>query len=425
MGRVHGPHWTPDTQVFPPLGGHSTTDGGRHERPLPNDIEAVLGTETPVVPISALGMGGGPMASHECAVGEHRWGMRPAGAGRPAPQKPIVDRSEERGIAAVRPLSVGAAEFAPALGHRTRETDGTRFSAVAEVHSSAVDDDHDTSVVRASEQRSDVSLFPRMAPGIVGSSMAGISVPEPLEHSVLDVDLDGRPMEGLLVPEPLEHSVLDVTLDGRPRTRISVPEPLEHSVLEVDLDGRPMTGISVPEPLEHSVLEVDLDGRPMEGISVPEPLEHSVLDVALERKSMDGMSALEPLEHSVLEMIPDGRPTREISVMEPLEHLVPDVAPVRGASSFIRMVVSNPLEHSGLHRIDDVGPGLVPLEPLEHSVLVASREESDVSVTDVAMEHSVVEMRLETKSACLPRVFSDHRVEDVSLLDVRPEAKRE
>ena len=27
--------------------------------------------------------------------------------------------------------------------------------------------------------------------------MEGISVPEPLEHSVLDVDLDGRPMEGI------------------------------------------------------------------------------------------------------------------------------------------------------------------------------------------------------------------------------------
>ena len=55
--------------------------------------------------------------------------------------------------------------------------------------------------------------------------------------------------------------------------------------------------------------------------------------------------------------------------------------------------MSNPLEHSGLHRTDDVGPGLVPLEPLEHSVLVAPRDESDVSVTDVAVfdpvEHSV------------------------------------
>ena len=37
--------------------------------------------------------------------------------------------------------------------------------------------------------------------------MEGLSVPEPLEHSVLDEDLDGRPMDGLSVPEALEHSV--------------------------------------------------------------------------------------------------------------------------------------------------------------------------------------------------------------------------
>ena len=274
---------------------------------------------------------------------------------------------------------------------------GMKFSAIAEVHSSAVDDDDDTLVVRASEQRSDVSLDPRTAPGIVDRPMAGISVPEPFEHSVLDVDLDGRPMVG-----------------------ISVPEPLEHSVLDVDLNGRPMEGILVPEPLEHSVLDVALDDRPMEGISVLGPLEHSVLDVALEGKYMEGRSALELLEHSVLEVTPDGRPKRGISVMEPSEHSVPDVAPVRDVSSFIKMAVSDPLEHSGLNRADDVGPKLVPLEPLEHSVLVASREESDVSVTDVTDG----EMRVETMSSCLPRVFSDHRGEDVSLLDVRPEAER-
>ena len=320
-------------------------------------------------------------------MGEHRRGMRPAGAGRPSPQKPIVGISEERGNAAARPLSVGAAEFSPTLGPRTRGTAGThsdggnspsysldsrrqmgrskvvvptateagsvalssvagtiapvdfagisvpavagmKFSAVAEVHSSAVDVDDDTSVVRASEQRSDVSLDPRTAPGIVD--------------------------------------------------------------------------------------------RPMAGISVPEPLEHSLLDVALERKSMEGMSALEPLEHSVLEVTRDGRPTRGISVMEPLEHLIPDVVLVRGVSSFIKMAASDPLEYSGLNRADDVGPKLVSLEPLEHSVLVAPWEESDISVTDVAD----VKLRVEMMSACLPRVFSDHRGEDVSLLDVRPEAEQ-
>ena len=104
------------------------------------------------------------------------------------------------------------------------------------------DDDDDTSVVRASEPRSDVSLDPRTAPGIVDSPMAGISVPEPLEHSVLGIALDGRPMEGMPVLEPLEHSVLDVALEGKSMEGISALEPLEHSVLEVIPDGRPTWG---------------------------------------------------------------------------------------------------------------------------------------------------------------------------------------
>ena len=99
--------------------------------------------------------------------------------------------------------------------------------------------------------------------------------------------------------------------------------------------------------------------------------------------------------------------------MEPLEHSVPNVAPVLGSSSFIRMVVSNPLEHSGLHQTDDVGPGLVPQEPLEHSVLVAPREESDVSVTDVTdvavldpVEHSGVEIVVGAVGSAAPRFLT-------------------
>ena len=103
-----------------------------------------------------------------------------------------------------------------------------RFSTVAEVHSSAVDDEGDPSVVRANGQRSAVVLDPRAAPGNDGRPMKGISVLEPLEHSVLEVALDGRPMEGISVLEPLEHSVLEVALDGRPMEGISVLEPLEH-----------------------------------------------------------------------------------------------------------------------------------------------------------------------------------------------------
>ena len=42
-------------------------------------------------------------------------------------------------------------------------------------------------------------MDPRAAPGNDVRPMKGISVLEPLEHSVLDVALDGRPMEGISV----------------------------------------------------------------------------------------------------------------------------------------------------------------------------------------------------------------------------------
>ena len=223
MGCGRGSHWTPNIQAFPALGSHSTTDDGRRERLGPDDSGDVSESET-----TTLEMGGSPVVLQGHKMAKPARGMRPAGAGGSSPQKPIVDLSEMRGNATARPLSVEAAEISPALGAQTRETAGTvtlssiagttapvdfagiyvpvvaemKFSAVAEVHSSAVDVDDDTLVVRASKQRSDVSWDSRKSSGMVDRPMTEISVPEPLEHSVLDVDLDGRPMEGISVPEP-------------------------------------------------------------------------------------------------------------------------------------------------------------------------------------------------------------------------------
>ena len=67
---------------------------------------------------------------------------------------------------------------------------GMKFSAVAEVHSSAVDDEGDTSVVHTSRQWSAVILDPMAAPRMDGGPMDEISVLEPLEHSVLEVSLE-------------------------------------------------------------------------------------------------------------------------------------------------------------------------------------------------------------------------------------------
>ena len=78
---------------------------------------------------------------------------------------------------------------------------------------------------QASEQHTERNINP-------GKATAGAFVSEPLEHSVLKVDLGGRPVEGVLVLEPLEHSVLDVSLDGGPTECDLVLKPLEHSVSE-------------------------------------------------------------------------------------------------------------------------------------------------------------------------------------------------
>ena len=168
--------------------------------------------------------------------------MRPAGAGGSSPLQPVVALSNMRENAFVRPLSVEAPEFSPALDPWARETSasvarpnaagtmalvdfaglsvpvvpGMQFLAVAEVHSSAVDLVDNTLVVRANGQQSDGSGDPRRPPGMVDRPMTNISALEPLEHSVLEEDLNGKPTEGLSVPEPLEHSVPDGDLDGRP-----------------------------------------------------------------------------------------------------------------------------------------------------------------------------------------------------------------
>ena len=119
MGCVLGSRWTP-------LGGHSTTDCRRHERPLLDDTGEVLGSGTPMVPVSTLEMGGGPLpvAPQVPGVCKHRRGMQPTGEGRPLPQQTIVALTKEGDNADVRPLSVEAAEFSLRPGPHTRVTAG-------------------------------------------------------------------------------------------------------------------------------------------------------------------------------------------------------------------------------------------------------------------------------------------------------------
>ena len=129
-------------------------------------------------------------------------------------------------------------------------------------------------------------------------------------------------MEGLPVLGPIEHSVLELTLDGRHSAMTIHKEPFTHSVLDVALDGRLMEGIPVLEPLEHLVLVGALDSGPMEGMSHFEPLELSVLNAARGNWSGKAASVCEPLEHSVRMMTLDDSHLEKMSDDEPLEHLV-------------------------------------------------------------------------------------------------------
>ena len=141
----------------------------------------MLAKDTPKVPTSPLEMGRGQAVPLGRNAGVSQRGMRPAGAVRPSQQKPPVGVLDVRENLAVRPLSAEAVEFSPTLGPRTGVTAGLvdmssragivapavvadlpvpavvglRFSAVAEVHASAVEVDKDTLVVQASEQRSE------------------------------------------------------------------------------------------------------------------------------------------------------------------------------------------------------------------------------------------------------------------------------
>ena len=56
-------------------------------------------------------------------------------------------------------------------------------------------------------------------------------------HPALDATLDGRPMEGITDPHPLENSGLVMALDSELTKGISGLKPLEHSVINTDVDN--------------------------------------------------------------------------------------------------------------------------------------------------------------------------------------------
>ena len=169
----------------------------------------------------------------------------------------VASTANEAGGVALADIA-GAVAPVDLAGTNVPAVAGMKFSAVAEVHYSAVDDEGDPSVVCTSRPRSAVILDPMAAPRKDGGPMEEISVLEPLEHSVLDVSLEGG--DSLIV-------------------EVAMSDPLEHS--GVDRDSDIVSGLLLPEPLEHSVL---VDGA-VADITVLDPLEHSGVSVRVETVS--------------------------------------------------------------------------------------------------------------------------------------------
>ena len=101
----------------------------------------------------------------------------------------VVPTTAEAGAAALADIA-GAVAPVDLAGTNAPAVAGMKFSAVAEVHSVDINEG-DPSVVRMSRQRSAVILDPMAAPRKDGGPIEEISVLEPLDHSVLEVSLEG------------------------------------------------------------------------------------------------------------------------------------------------------------------------------------------------------------------------------------------
>ena len=223
-------------------------------------------------------------------------------------------------VAGVTGLADFAGMSAPAdlAGADVPAVAGMKFSAVAEVYSSAVDDEGVPLVIRTSRQRSAVvNGDPMEADRKYCGPRDRLSIPEPLEHSVVGVlfKVGDSSVDRVAVSNPIEHSGVGEATD-LPSAR-SVPKPLEHSVVGMTLEegDSSVDRVAVPNPIEHSGVGEPTD--PPSARSVPEPLEHSVVGVPLEEgdSSVDRVAESNPIEHSGV-----NEPTDPPSVSQPKKH---------------------------------------------------------------------------------------------------------
>ena len=163
----------------------------------------------------------------------------------------IIGRREAVGsttaVEGVAALIGIAGQAAPAVA-------GTRFLAVAEVHSSAVDIEGAPSIISTDGHRSAVVLDTIVATRKGGGLMKEMSVLEPLDHSVLALSPEGGDVhrDEVVGLHPLEHSGVDRSAELMEGT--SSLELLEHSVPKVSLDegGQSIGSKTASDPLERA-----------------------------------------------------------------------------------------------------------------------------------------------------------------------------
>ena len=113
MGRGLGPSWASSTHTFPPLGSHPTEACGQDNRQLPVRAKSVLGSRSPTVPDSPIGLDRGSSSVVPPVFGARKYGrgMRPAGGDRQSLQGGKDGHMVVRENIEVVPLSVEAEEF--------------------------------------------------------------------------------------------------------------------------------------------------------------------------------------------------------------------------------------------------------------------------------------------------------------------------
>ena len=86
--------------------------------------------------------------------------------------------------------------------------------------------------------------------GECGGLVDGMTVPEPIEHSVVGVpnEVGNSSVDSVAVPDPIEHSGVRGTAD------LPSAEPIEHSVVGVpnEVGNSYVDSVAVPDPIEHS-----------------------------------------------------------------------------------------------------------------------------------------------------------------------------